>query len=165
MGVRRAELPNDIIAEVSCSVSLLQDNTLRILGTKGRIEVKDFWFASGKEGGTGEIVIIRPDGTSEVVTVKEDNWLYAFEVDAAGDAILAGKTEMAAPGMSWADSIGNLKVLDKWRLDAGLEYGIEKADRRINTISGRKLGRQWHGHSQEAGARHFPADLGCRAGL
>ena len=45
--------PNDIIAEVSCSISLNQDNMLRILGTKGRIEVKDFWFAGGHKGGTG----------------------------------------------------------------------------------------------------------------
>ena len=30
-----------------------QDNVLRILGTKGRIEVKDFWFAGGHEGRHG----------------------------------------------------------------------------------------------------------------
>ena len=41
--------------------------------------------------------------------------------------------------MDWADSLGNLRVLDKWRASAGLEYGIEKGDRRPNTISGRKL--------------------------
>ena len=39
--------PNGIVAEVSCAVSLNQDNVLRILGTKGRIEVADFWFAGG----------------------------------------------------------------------------------------------------------------------
>src|SRR4029453_5294040 len=32
-----------------------------------------------------------------------------------------------------------LRVLDKWRHDAGLEYGIETAEWRLNTISGRKL--------------------------
>ena len=128
-----------IVAEVSCSISLNQDNVLRILGTKGRIEVKDFWFAGGKEGGTGEIHIIRPEGGSEVVSVKEDGWLYSFEADAAGEAILAGKQELAWPGMGWADSLGNLAVLDKWRAGAGLEYGIEKPAWRPNTISGRKL--------------------------
>ena len=53
--------------------------------------------------------------------------LYSFEVDAAGDAILAGKQEFAWPGMGWADSLGNLRVLDRWRAAVGLEYGIEKA--------------------------------------
>jgi predicted dehydrogenase/aryl-alcohol dehydrogenase-like predicted oxidoreductase len=130
--------PGGIVAEVSCSISLAQDNVLRILGSKGRIEVNDFWFAGGKEGGTGEIHVIRPDG-SEIIKVKEDRWLYAFEVDAAGEAILAGKQEFAWPGMDWADSLGNLRVLDKWRDSIGLEYKIEKSSGRSNTISGRRL--------------------------
>ena len=50
--------PNGIVAEVSCSVSLAQDNVLRVLGTDGRIEVADFWFASGHQGGTGRIEIV-----------------------------------------------------------------------------------------------------------
>ena len=57
---------------------------LRILGTEGRIEVKDFWFASGKQGGTGVIEIIGRDGSARVVEVAEDRWLYAFEAEAAG---------------------------------------------------------------------------------
>ncbi len=130
--------PNDIIAEVSCSISLNQDNVLRIIGTKGRIEVADFWFAGGKQGGVGKIDVITSTGT-ETVEVAESGWLYAFEVDAAGDAILAGRQQLSWPGMDWADSLGNLRVLDKWRAAAGLEYGIEKGDRRPNTISGRKL--------------------------
>lgn len=131
--------PNGIVAEVSCSISVTQDNVLRILGTAGRIEVADFWFAGGREGGTGRIDVVRNDGTSETVEVTEPGWLYSFEVDAAGDAILAGKQEFSWPGMDWADSLGNLRVLDKWRAAIGLEYGIEKAATRVNTISGRKL--------------------------
>ena len=131
--------PNGIVAEVSCSISLAQDNVLRVIGTKGRIEVADFWFAGGKQGGRGKINIVQNGGAIDVVEVAEDGWLYAFEVDAAGDAIRAGKQEFDWPGMSWADSLGNLRVLDKWRAAVGLEYGIEKAEKRVNTISGRKL--------------------------
>src|SRR5262249_28543928 len=65
--------------------------------------------------------------------------LYSFEVDGAGEAILAGRQEFAWPGMGWADSLGNLRVLDKWRHGARLEYDIEKAGRRVNTIAGHKL--------------------------
>ncbi|MDP1730818.1 MAG: aldo/keto reductase [Devosia sp.] len=133
--------PGGIVAEVSCSVSVAQENVLRVLGTTGRVEVKDFWFASGKQGGTGRIEIIRHDGSTETVAVPERQWLYAFEADAVAEAIFAGKQEFASPGMSWADSLGNLRVLDKWRADAGLEYEIEKPARRINTLSGRPLRR------------------------
>ena len=128
--------PGGILAEVSCSISLKQDNVLRILGTKGRIEVEDFWFAGGVQGGTGEIRIVRPDGTSETATVEETRHLYAFEADAAGRAIREGRQEFAWPGMSWADSLGNLRVLDKWRQAIGLEYGIEKPERRKETLKG-----------------------------
>lgn len=132
--------PGGIVAEVSCSISLNQDNVLRILGTKGRIEVPDFWFAGGnRDVGLGQIDVIRSDGTRETISVNETRHLYSFEVDAAGEAILAGSKEFAWPGMGWADSLGNLRVLDKWRTAVGLEYEIEKSTRRVNTISGRPL--------------------------
>ncbi|MES0198076.1 aldo/keto reductase [Mesorhizobium sp. M0011] len=132
--------PGGIVAEVSCSISLNQDNVLRILGTKGRIEVPDFWFAGGnRDVGLGRIDVIASDGTRETISVNEKRHVYSFEVDAAGEAIRAGGQEFAWPGMAWAESLGTLRVLDKWRAAAGLEYGIEKAQQRINTISGRPL--------------------------
>jgi predicted dehydrogenase len=131
--------PSGIIAEVSCSVSLQQENVLRILGTKGRIEVRDFWFASGREGGTGRIEIIFNDGTTETISVAENRHLYSFEADAAAEAIRAGKQEFAAPGMSWDDTLGNLRVMDKWRAAAGLEYEIEKPALKVRTLKGEKL--------------------------
>ncbi|MFC3321039.1 aldo/keto reductase [Mesorhizobium cantuariense] len=132
--------PGGIVAEVSCSISLNQDNVLRILGTKGRIEVPDFWFAGGnRDVGLGQIDVIASDGTREIISVNEKRHVYSFEVDAAGEAIRAGRQEFAWPGMTWAESLGTLRVLDRWRAAAGLEYGIEKAQQRINTISGRPL--------------------------
>ncbi|QPC94809.1 aldo/keto reductase [Mesorhizobium sp. INR15] len=134
------QFPGGIVAEVSCSISLNQDNVLRILGTKGRIEVPDFWFAGGDRNvGLGKIDVIGSDGARQTISVNETRHLYAFEVDAAGDAILAGQQEFAWPGMAWSDSLGTLRVLDKWRSVVGLEYEIEKASRRVNTISGRPL--------------------------
>ena len=129
------KFPNDIIAEVSCSIMANQDNTLRIIGSEGRIEVKDFWFASGHKGGVGKIDVIK-GGETQTIEVKEDRWLYSFEVDGAGDAICAGQKEFAYPGISWADSIGNLKVLDQWRASIGLEYSVEKAAKRTKNIAG-----------------------------
>ena len=134
--------PNGILAEVSCSVSLAQDNVLRVLGTEGRIEVADFWFASGHKGGTGRIEIVRRDGSRQTVEVAEPRWLYTFEADAVADAIAAGRQEFAAPGMTWDDTLGNMRVLDKWRADAGLVYGIERAEARPRTIRNTALERR-----------------------
>ncbi len=129
------KFPNEIIAEVSCSIMAQQDNVLRIIGSQGRIEVRDFWFASGHKGGVGKIEIFK-NAEQETIEIKEDRWLYSFEADAAGDAIRAGEKEFRAPGMSWADSINNLKVLDQWRASVGLEYAVEKAAKRTSNIAG-----------------------------
>lgn len=132
------KFPNGIVAEVSCSIMAAQDNVLRIIGSDGRIEVRDFWFAAGHKGGTGRIDIIRGDKV-ETIELPEDRWLYSFEVDAAGEAIRQGKKEFDAPGMAWADSLGNLRVMDQWRASVGLEYSVEKATSRIANIAGGKV--------------------------
>jgi predicted dehydrogenase/aryl-alcohol dehydrogenase-like predicted oxidoreductase len=132
--------PNDIIGEVSGSISLAQDNVLRIFGTTGRIEVENFWFASGRQGGTGKITIIPREGEPEIVEIEEPRWLYSFEVDAVTAAVRGGQQEFAWPGMGWQDSLGNLRVLDKWRQSVGLEYNSETSAKKVNTISGRALG-------------------------
>ncbi len=126
---------NGIVAEVSCSIMAQQDNTLRIIGSKGRLEVKDFWFASGRQGGVGRIEIIRGE-ERETVELEERGYLYSFEVDAAGDAIRAGRQEFSWPGMTAADSLGNLRVLDQWRASVGLEYRVETAVKRLSNIRG-----------------------------
>lgn len=128
-----------LVAEVSCSVSLWQDNVLRIFGSEGRIEVADFWYGGGVEGGVGKIEIIKLDGSTQTVEVDEPRWLYSFEADAACEAIRAGKQEFDGPGMSWDDTLGNLRVMDKWRSDAGLVYGIETAAKRTKTLRGDSL--------------------------
>jgi predicted dehydrogenase/aryl-alcohol dehydrogenase-like predicted oxidoreductase len=131
---------NEIIAEVSCSVSVQQENVLRILGTTGRIEVRDFWFVSGlRDGQPGQFEIIMRDGTRKKIGGEKSAPLYSYEADAAGEAIRAGKLQFDAPGMSWADSLGNLQTLDKWRADAGLEYNSEKPQKKGLTIKNEKL--------------------------
>ena len=117
---------NGILAEVSCSVALDQDNMLRIFGTMGQIEVADFWFAGGRDGGTGQIVVDFPDGEQQIVGVEEPKALYAFEVEAASAAIREGRSQFSSPGPDWADSLGNMRVLDKWRADVGLVYEFER---------------------------------------
>lgn len=127
-----------IVAEVSCSIMANQDNTLRIIGSKGRIEVKDFWFAGGRKGGTGKIEIFKGN-EHEVVEVTENRHLYSFEVDAVTVAIRAGEKTFGYPGMNAVETLANLRVLDRWRASVGLEYGVEKAVQRTKNISGAKV--------------------------
>lgn len=133
------EFPNGLIADVSCSMALQQDNVLRVFGTDGRIEVADFWFGSGREGGIGKIKLVRNDQREEIIEVDEPRWLYSIEAETTNNAIRAGKTQFSYPGMSWEDTIGNMRVLDQWRSAIGLTYEIEKPSLLRNTIRGDKL--------------------------
>jgi len=129
-----------IVAQVACAVMVNLDNVLRIHGSEGRIEVPDFWFAGGtRDQGLGRIDIIK-GGKTETESVNETAHVYSFEAEAASLAILEGRREFAAPGMSWADSLGNARVLDAWRHDAGIEFSVEKSANRIRTLDNRTLG-------------------------
>ncbi len=133
------QFPNDIVAEVSGSLMVVQDNGVRVFGSTGWLEAKSPWFCTGREGGSAEIVIHRPDGAEETVTVTEQRWLYTFEIDAVASAIRAGRQAFDPPGMSWASTLGNMRVLDAWRAEIGLQYDFERAERRVNKIDGRPL--------------------------
>jgi predicted dehydrogenase/aryl-alcohol dehydrogenase-like predicted oxidoreductase len=134
--------PNGIIAEVACSVSLAQDNVLRIFGTEGSIEIDHFWFAAGKQGGSAIIRLFDATGKPQDIAVDEPRHVYSFEVDAAAAAIRAGRCEFAYPGMTAADTLGNLKVMDKWRAAIGLEYKLETPHVRTRTLTGETLTRK-----------------------
>lgn len=134
---------NGIVAQVSGAIFVALDNVLRIHGATGRIEVPDFWFAAGnRNNGPGWIEIHRPDGSQQTISLNDRNHLYAYEVDAAAAAIAAGRQEFEPPGMTWADSLGNARVLDKWRADAGVRYDIETPARRTTTLRGTPLARR-----------------------
>tara|TARA_R110002020_G_scaffold18686_26_gene64913 strand:- start:476 stop:2479 length:2004 start_codon:yes stop_codon:yes gene_type:complete len=131
---------NGIVAQVSCAVMANLDNVLRIHGADGRIEVPDFWFAGGdRTKGEGRIDIIK-GGKAETISLGEQRHVYSFEADAAAEAILGKRQELAAPGMSWDDSLGNARVLDQWRRDAGIEFSVEKPANRVKTLDNRTLG-------------------------
>lgn len=120
------QFPGGIVADVSCSVSVWQDNVLRIFGTKGRIEVDYFWYAGGKDGGTGLIRIFPHGKPAYTVEVPEARSLYSFQVDAVADAIQNGRQEFKNPGMSWLDSLGNMRTLDRWRQAVNLQYECDR---------------------------------------
>lgn len=106
--------PNGIIADLSCSIALWQDNVLRIFGTDGYLEVDEFWFGSGKYGGTARIRFKPTQGPVEIIEFDEQANVYAFQFEAANAAIRDGRTELAYPGVTQADSIDNARALQRW---------------------------------------------------
>jgi len=114
--------PNGILAQCATGVQLAQESNVVIYGSTGRLTVPSPWFATGREGGTGQIIIDRNGADSETVEVT-GGWLYAIEADTVGHNI--DKRQGAWPAMSWEDTLGNMQTLDRWREEIGVRYELE----------------------------------------
>lgn len=112
------------MAQLSTSVGVALENVVRIFGTAGRIELHQPWFCSGREGGRSEIIVRPASGEARVVPVVTDRWLYAIEADHVASRL--DQQQAAWPVPNWADTIGNMKVLDAWRQAIGLQYPVEQ---------------------------------------
>lgn len=114
IAVATATFDNGVIAQLSVSISLWQDNTLHIMGTAGRLEVDQFWYGSGRDGGTAKLRFTPAGGETQTIEFCEERQLYGFQFEAVNSAIASGQLRFAYPGMSEADSRANARALDAW---------------------------------------------------
>jgi predicted dehydrogenase/predicted oxidoreductase len=131
---------NGIVAQVASGIGLAQDNTARIYGDKGWIEVLVPWIPT-REGGASLIRVHRGKETEEIV-VDEPRHLYGLEADGFATALFAGKLEV--PEMTIADTLGNLAAMDQWRAAIGLTYESEQPEQMAQTVARRPLRRPQH---------------------
>ncbi|MEI6232282.1 MAG: Gfo/Idh/MocA family oxidoreductase [Planctomycetota bacterium] len=117
-----AKYPGDIIARMTTGVQLDQQNSVWIYGTEGSIFVPEPWKPS-ELGGTSKIVVNKRGQAPVDVLIENPKHLYALEAD----AVAASISRRECPFMSWADSLVNLRTMDRWRNEIGLVYDIEKS--------------------------------------
>lgn len=116
--------PTGAVATLTCGTQAAADHELRLWGSSGSIRLPSPWCRCP---GVGQIFVYR-NGQSEpeVITVAAPSNIYAIEADLVADCIAAGRTQAPSPCMTWADSLGNMALLDSWRAAAGLEFDNEK---------------------------------------
>jgi predicted dehydrogenase/aryl-alcohol dehydrogenase-like predicted oxidoreductase len=120
------KFPSGIVAQVSTSVLVNQDNSARIYGSEGWIHMPDPWIPS-RDGSTTYFTVHK-GGKAKKVKVMPDGILYALEADAVANAIAKNSQQADPPAMTWDDTLGNMRVLDAWRNSIGLVYDLEKPD-------------------------------------
>lgn len=130
---------NDVVAQVSTSIGLTQDNVVRIYGTDGWLLVPSPWVVN-RDGGESHLFLHRRGAAAPEEIVIEGAPLYALEADAFAAAVRAGLGDV--PQMSTADTLGNLATLDQWRAAIGLTYEAEKPAAFTHTIARRPLRRR-----------------------
>lgn len=107
------EFANGMVAQVSTSIAVTQDNSARIYGTDGWIHVPEPWIPA-RESGTTRILVYRgAEPQPETIEVPTGAWLYGLEADTFASALAAGARDVSA--MTTADTLGNMAVLDAWR--------------------------------------------------
>lgn len=119
--------PGDIIASLSTSITAEQQRNVQIIGSTGWLDVSEPWTFDPEQGKTFTITLHRRDTAPEQITVDCPVTAYTLEADVVGSAIREGKPQPPSPAMSWDDSLGNIRVLEKWRTAIGLSNDFEDA--------------------------------------
>ena len=115
-----------IVAQVSTSVLVNQDNSARIYGSEGWIHLPDPWVPS--RDGAATHFILNKNGKAKKIKITPDVPLYGLEADAVAEAISKNSQQATPHAMTWDDTLGNLRTLDAWRNSIGLVYDLEKPD-------------------------------------
>lgn len=111
------EFAGGMMAQVSTSIALTQDNSARVYGTEGWLHVTDPWIPARESGAVKFYHYRGADPAPEEIKVGTGEWLYGLEADAFARAVAEGWRDV--PQMSVADTLGNMAVLDGWRACAG----------------------------------------------
>jgi predicted dehydrogenase len=117
--VAQLTFEDGITATLSAGIRVEGDRRVRIVGTRGEIEVPSPF--SVRQGESSEILVSVLGEPLRRVRVEQP-LQYGLEADAVGDRGDA----LEAPQMTWADSLGNARLLDAWRAQLGLVYPIER---------------------------------------
>ena len=144
------QFDNGIVAELVCGVDCRVPSQLAVYGSEGILEVPEPWtpcspcrhaaepLPADTTFPPGRILLTRPGAAApEPIAVAVDRDLFTYEADTVAAHLAARQ----APAMSWLDTIGNMKLLDRWREEAGLVY---EQERRLHpgTLAGRPLRRR-----------------------
>ncbi|HEY7413702.1 MAG TPA: aldo/keto reductase [Ktedonobacteraceae bacterium] len=122
--------PGGIVAQLLSGVQLNTENEVRIFGTQGSIRVLTPWLPVD-----GLIIVNKHDAQPEQINVENDTGLYTHEADTVATHLEARQV----PAMSWDDSLGNMRTLDRWREAIGLTYDVERPEAQTRPVHGRPL--------------------------
>ena len=112
-------LPGDILATLHCGFRLTQEDGIRVYGSRGRLQVpRPAWIHALRKPVTSQIILTPADGAPEVIEVEATQGLFAREADHVASHI----EDRQAPELTWAETLANMRTLDRWRAAVG--YGL-----------------------------------------
>lgn len=111
-----------VVATLACGVTLSQDNELVVAGTQGTIRVEHPCWLDGRRDASS-IVEVRPlDGEKQEIAIPGGQHVFALEADGVAALLDAGP---AGWEEACADTLANMRTLDRWRAAVGVHYPFE----------------------------------------
>ncbi|UOX89302.1 Gfo/Idh/MocA family oxidoreductase [Amycolatopsis sp. FBCC-B4732] len=111
-------LPGDILATISCGIRLTREDGIRVYGSRGHLHIpRPAWIHPLRTPGTSQIILTPAGGEPEVIEVEATQGVFAREADHVATHV--GNRQ--APELTWAETLANLRTLDRWREAVG--YG------------------------------------------
>ncbi|HVY26552.1 MAG TPA: Gfo/Idh/MocA family oxidoreductase [Polyangiaceae bacterium] len=107
-----------LTAALTCAVHHRVGTETVLYGESGRIVLPDPWIPQGvRQSLETSFQVLREGQPVEVVTMRTEQPTYALQAELVASALPA--LEAPWPAMSWADTLGNMRALDRWRACIG----------------------------------------------
>jgi predicted dehydrogenase len=113
-----------ILAQLSCGVTIAQDDHVRVYGTEGELYVDRPCWLGGRRDAPSTIVLRRVDGTVEEIAIAGGHNIFALEADGVADMLTRGIESCHG---TWDETLANMRTLDRWRAAVGVRYDAAAA--------------------------------------
>jgi predicted dehydrogenase len=105
-------------ASVGCAVFHDLGTEAVVFGEQGKLLLPNPWIPGGvRQELESSYTLVRDGKPPETITIRTDKATYAIEAEIVADSLPG--SEPAWPAMTWADSLGNMRVLDAWSIALG----------------------------------------------
>jgi len=118
--IASVRFPGGILAQLSTGVQVEQEEVVRIYGSTGRIIIRSPWLP--QRGGRDPIIeVFRDDNpVPELIRIESQHGLYALEADVVAENLESRQAKF--PAVNWEDTLGNMRMLDRWLEAIGVHY-------------------------------------------
>ncbi len=113
---------NGVLAHLTTGLRTKLEGRVRIWGEQGNIDIPSPWTVR-LDAGNWKIVLHQDGQQPQEILALNDRGLYTREADTVAQFLAAKE----APAMTWADSLGNMQTMDRWRNEIGLKYEADKS--------------------------------------
>ncbi len=112
--------PGSILCQLACGVGLAKDDLLAVYGAEGRIVIAQPAWLPDRRTAPAQIKVVDGNGEQSLVEIPAQRHLFALEADGVARLLREGEASAAEPW--WAETLANMRTLDRWRAAAGVIY-------------------------------------------